>query len=255
MSTLAISDTSDNSLSLLPVPQGFSETIYVLRLTDSCKQNLIDVVTWFRTQATVLISCFEISRIGQEHIHMLFIPLKSKSNLFHNFHIFTGERYKGNKAFSCKEKKKELINNLIYLCKGTRFKPPEILFKLACLTDAMVSQYYKHYWSDKPIEADNTIKSKPKKNAAPTWSEQLTKTIQKDLPNHDWQYCAGDINTLYDYVLVNLGVNSKKLSPIIVRDFVYGQLNALTNGRCCQMKKKFQQESFPDLFGSFDFDL
>lgn len=241
-----------DDLLIPPAPPG---TIYNMRLTDSNKANLIDVVTWCRSHAQVLIACFEISRIGQEHIHMLFIPLKSKSNFFFNFHTYTNERYKGNKAFSCKELKKDLINNYIYICKGTRFKQPEILFKKIELTDDMVTQYWKHYWSDKPIEKDNTISTKPKKNAALTWSEQLTKTIQNDRPNHDWNYCAEDVNDLYSYVFKNLGVSSKKLSPIIVRDLVYGQLNALTHGECCRMKKKFQQESFPDLFGSFDYDL
>jgi len=244
--------SSIDDLEVPPAPIG---TIYVLRLTDNSRDKLIEVVNWFRTNAQVLITCFEISRAGQEHIHMLFIPLKSKSILFQNFHTATGNKYKGNKSFSCKEKQKDMINNLIYICKGTRFKPPDILFKIVNITDDMVIQYWKHYWSDKPIEADKTISTKPKKNANPTWSELLTKTIKNDRPNYNWSYCAEDINDLYSYVLKNLGITSKKLSPIIVRDLVYGQLNALTDGECCQMKKKFQQEMFPDLFGSFDFDL
>jgi len=243
-----------SSIDDLEIPPVFTDTIFVMRLTDN-KAKLIEVVNWFRTHSQVLITCFEVSRAGQDHIHMLFIPIKTKHTLFQQFHIATGDRYKGNKSFSCKEKKKDLINNLIYICKGTRFKEPEILFKLVNITDAMVTQYWKHYWSDKPIEADKTISTKPKKNAAPTWSEQLTKTIKNDRLNHDWNYCAEDVNDLYSYVLKNLGASSKKLSPIIVRDLVYGQLNALTDGECCRMKKKFQQESFPDLFGSFDYDL
>lgn len=235
-----------------PPPVG---TVYVMRLTDNTKQSLYDFVSWARSYSTVLIACFEISRTGQEHLHMVFIPLKTKSTFIQQMHVAFGERYKGNKSYSCEQKKKDLVNNYIYLCKGTRFKEPEIIFKIASITNDMVLQYWKHYWSDKPIDADKTISTKPKKNASPTWSEELTKTIQNDRPNYKWEYCAEDVNDLYKYVLKHLGKSSKKLSPIIVRDFVYGQLNALTDGECCQMRKKFQQEMFPDLFGSFDFEI
>lgn len=234
----------------LMVPPETSGVVYNMRLTDT-KQNLYLFVDWVRDHAQIILCVFEIAKKnGKEHLHLLFIPHLTKSTFFQAFHKYFNKKYSGNKDFKCNTLTKDIKNNLIYFCKGTRFLEPEVMAKDPKISDAMITQYWKHYWSDKPIEDDKTLSTLPLKKTAPTWSENLTILILKEMPAHNWQYCGEDIDILYNYVLQNLGTQSKKLNSHIVRDLVLGQLNSLTNGKCFPMKKKFQQEMFPDLFGN-----
>lgn len=225
--------------------------LYNLRVTHHDIETLKLVVLWFRSKVSVYLAVHEISRQEKKlHIHMLFECDESKkSNLFQQWHIHFKNIFKGNRAFMCKELKKPLENNYIYLCKGTRFEPPNVIFfnEEKDLHQTDIDGYWNKYWEDKPIEEDKTlIHNKIKKDKALSWSEQLTLDIRKSNPSKVWNYDRLDIETLCDKVLKSLGTQSKKLSSFIVRDLVLGQLNAL-NPHCLALREKLLKEGFSDL--------
>jgi len=223
-------------------------TLLTFRLSDDNFEMLSSFIVWARSTAVVHIAVFEVSKIGQKHIHMLFEPINvTKSAWIQAFHKFFKNRWVGNKSYSCSALIKEKENFYIYCCKGTRFKEPEVMFTL--LSSEEVNKYWLKYWEDKPVEEDKTILVKPKKKSDPTWSELLTQQIKQEYPNRDWCYDAGDISLLWSIVTKNLGKASKKLNAMIIRDLVCGQLNALTDGECSGMNKDFKQQAFPNLFG------
>jgi len=219
--------------------------LYHFRLTDENRDMLVSVVTWLRSQTVVHLAVHEISKQGKAHIHVIF-DTKCKSTLIQNFHKEFKKRWCGNKSFSCETLKKELENNYIYLCKGTRDTQPDVLYKLI---DIDVTKYHNKYWEDKPKEQD--YKLNPKllvKAKSKTWSELLTEELIEKYPKRKWEYCAADIDDLWSIVLKNLGKNSKKLNGHIVRDLVLGQLNAL-NPDCYGLHKSLKHSVFSDLFG------
>lgn len=224
--------------------------MFTFRLTDSNKEMLEAFVVWARSTSVVHMVVFEISKDGQEHIHMLFDPIKvTKSAWVQAFHKHFKNRWNGNKSYSCSELRKEKENFLIYMCKGTRYKLPEILFKLGDYTDQDVETYWKKYWEDKPVEKDKTLNVKPSKKAL-TWSQELTNAIRKEYPNHNWSYDTPDLDLLFNYVMKALGSASKKLNAFIVRDLVLGQLNALTAGECLGLNQDLKKQAFPNFFGN-----
>lgn len=222
--------------------------LYNFRLTHHDHETLKLVILWFRSKSQVYLAVQEISRHEKKlHIHMIFETDK-KSTLFQQFHVHFKNMFKGNQSFSCEELKKELVNNYIYLCKGTRIVPPVVLFfNEEKITQFDIDGYWNKYWEDKPIEEDKTlIHNKIKKNKCLSWSEQLTLDIRKSNPSKLWNYDKIDIELLCDFVLKALGTQSKKLSSFIVRDLVLGQLNAL-NPHCLALRNKLLSEGFSDL--------
>jgi len=223
--------------------------LLTFRLTDDNREMLDSAVVFARTTAVVSLAVFEISKQDKAHIHMLFETKNTKSAWVQSFHKYFKNRWVGNKSYSCSELEKDKENFYIYCCKGTRFKGPDVLFKLAELTDDQIEIYWKKYWEDKPIENDKTISVKTKKTRDPTWSELLTQTIQIEYPNRNWDYDATDVDLLWNIVMKHLGSQSKKLNTFIVRDLVMGQLNALTYGSCKKLNVSMKNQAFPDLFG------
>ena len=224
--------------------------LLTFRLTDDDATMLESAVNFMRITSVVYIAVHETSRQGQKHIHVMFEPVKiDKSAWVQKFHKFFHQRWVGNSSYSCTPVK-EKDNFILYCCKGTRFKPAEIIFKNdEAISDEKVKECYDKYWSDKPIEEDKTLLQKPKKSSTVTWSEQLTKDLLKSHPNEQWRYDATTVNFLINSVLKNLGQTSKKLNSFIVRDIVFGQLNALSGGKCEGLNKKIKYDAFPDLFG------
>lgn len=219
--------------------------LYHFRLTDDNKEMLEQCVVWLRSVTVVHLAVYEISKIGKGHIHVIF-DTKGKSTLMQQFHKFFKNRWSGNKSFSCETLKKELENNYIYLCKGTRDSEPNVLYKLQSID---VSMYHNKYWEDKPKEQDYKLISKTnKKPKQKSWSEELTEEIRKQYPDRHWEYCGKDIDTIWSAVLKQLGKSSKKLSSYIVRDLVMGQLNAL-NPDCYGLHISLKHSAFPDLYG------
>lgn len=237
---------------------------FVIRLADDDAKMLESAVNWFVTQGDVRYAVREVGRkCGQLHIHVLITPFKIKTTFVQNFHKFFKKRWEGNESFSCKQQRKDDFNNYVYLSKGpSRFEQPIVLYKGA-ITDEQVFEWWQHYWSDKPIEEDNTIKvtedgkvvvKNKKKN--PTWSQMLTARIRKNMDGFHWEYSPTCVAILLDdFVMPALGEESKKLSPLIVRDLVLGQLNALCGGKCVSLNKKIRREGFPDLFGNGEHDF
>jgi len=224
--------------------------LLTLRLTDENTEMLNNAVQYARTNSMVEIAVFEVSKIGQRHIHMLFEPINiTKSAWVQGFHKFFHKRWSGNKSYSCTDLIKEKDNFIIYCCKGTRFKEPDVVFSMLSLETT--TAHWKTYWSDKPIEKDNTLKSaSSKKKSALTWSQNLTASLHEQSPDHKWSYTSQSMDIIIDATMVALGDGSKKLNSYIVRDLALGQLNALTKGQCKSLLDKVRFEAFPDLFGS-----
>lgn len=225
-----------------------SAGLYAFRLTDSDVGMLSSFLNWCLSTCVVHFCCFEISKLGKEHIHLL-VELKVKSSWVQAMHKRFEKRWVGNQSYSCELLKKEKEHYLLYMCKGIRNKKPEIWHKLAEYTDEMVDNWYAKYWSDKPVENDVTLLRKPKV-VKPSWSEELTKNIVKDNPSRVWRYNAHDVDELLEhYVMPSLGQASRKLNPKIVADLVMGQINALTGGRSESLNALVRRQGFPDLFG------
>lgn len=216
------------------------------RLTDDNFDMLVNAVTWFRSASVVYYAVYEISKIGQSHIHCL-LDVKNKSTFVQQFHKQFKNRWKGNKSFSCEFLKKDLENNYVYLSKGTRYKLPHVLYKK--ISDEDVEKYWKKYWEDKPEGLDKTITSTKSKKKVITWSQQVSIDILTKYPDREWSYCAEDVDFIFDFVMVSLGSQSKKLNAFILRDLVLGQLNAISNGKCVGLNKVLKKQAFPDLFG------
>jgi len=221
-------------------------SLFHFRLHHPEHETLNLVVLFFRSKVPVYYAVQEYGRkSGENHIHMIFETL-GKSTLLQQFHKHFKDIFKGNQSFSCKELKKELLNNYIYMSKGTRDKPPNVLFHNdeKGVTLDLIEIYHTKYWSDKPVEQDKTITIK--KDNKLTWSQQLTSFIKEKSGARVWQYDRVDIEILTSYVLKSLGAQSKKLSSFIIRDLVLGQLNAL-NPSCPSLTNKLLHEAFPDL--------
>lgn len=223
-----------------------------LRLSDDDTEMLNSAVMYARTNSIVDLAVFEVSKIGQRHIHMLYEPINvTKSAWVQGFHKFFKKRWSGNKSYSCTELIKDKENFTIYCCKGTRFKPPDVIFSM--IDPVTIDAHWKKYWSDKPIEKDNTLKSSStKKKSDLTWSQNLTKTLEES-SDHKWSYDSVSMDKILDATMVALGAGSKKLNSYIVRDIALGQLNALTKGQCKPLADKVRFEAFPDLFGQSGF--
>lgn len=223
--------------------------LLTLRLSDDDSEMLNSAVLFTRTNSVVDLAVFEVSKIGQRHIHMLFEPINiSKSAWVQSFHKKFNKRWCGNKSYSCTELIKEKENFLIYCCKGTRFKSPDVMFSM--LSPEVIDGYWKKYWSDKPIEKDNTLKSSStKKKSTLTWSQELTNSLHLQYPDRKWSYDSVSMDKIIDGTMVALGAGSKKLNSYIIRDIALGQLNALTKGQCKTLSDKVRFEAFPDLFG------
>lgn len=93
----------------------------------------------------------------------------------------------------------------------------------------------------------NEIKSK---NPTKTWSIRLTESLRIKYPNHQYKYDAVTIKMLTEEVLLALGQHSKKLSPLIVRDLVFGQYNALRPD-CAVFQEFIFEKAFPELFPDY----
>lgn len=224
--------------------------LLTLRLTDTSREYLEKAVLYARSTAIVELAVFEISKLGHEHIHMLFEPNVTKSAWVQGFHKHFNKRWVGNKAYSCSELEKEKENFLIYCCKGTRNTPPDVIFHF--MTAEQVMGYWQKYWSDKPVEQDLTLTAfKSKKQKEPNWAMKCTQWIRLTHPHHTWSYTSDCIDLLTDLVLERLGEVSGKLSSHILSDLVRGQLNALCAGRCKGLKERLLMEGFPDLFGGY----
>lgn len=219
-----------------------------LRLSDDDTEMLNSAVMYARTNSIVDLAVFEVSKIGQRHIHMLFEPINvTKSAWVQGFHKFFKKRWSGNKSYSCTDLIKDKENFTIYCCKGTRFKGPDVIFSM--IDPVIIDAHWKKYWSDKPIEKDNTLKSSStKKKSDLTWSQNLTKTIAES-SDRKWSYDAVSLDLIIDHVMVGLGERSQKLNSFIIRDLANGQLNALTKGKDKALNDKVRYEAFPDLFG------
>lgn len=225
--------------------------LYHFRLTDpSGNIDMLrhNVLTYLRANAIVYLSVYELSKQGVPHTHSIVGFLKTKSTFFQAFHKHFKNRFSGNKCYSCETLRKDASNNYIYLCKGTRDAPPDVLFKTI---DVDTNELWKKYWEDKPIEKDYAVihADKPKKTKALTWSEELTISIRKEWPARTWEYNPSDISDLWDLVLQHLGKGSKKLNGRIISDLVMGQLNAL-NPDCYHLHKSMKHIAFPDLFNN-----
>lgn len=217
------------------------------RLTDENKEMLISAINWIQSVGVVYYAVSEISKQGKLHIHAI-IDVNNKSTFIQQFHKHFKNRWHGNKSYSCEALKKDLINNYIYLSKGTRDDLPNVIHKIADITDENIKEYHDKYWEDKPKELEKTVMNNAKKASVPTWSELLTLEIIKQYPNKDWEYNAIDIDLLWSMVTKSLGTRSKKLNAFIVRDLVLGQLNAL-NPHCYGIQKSLRNQAFADLYG------
>lgn len=221
---------------------------YHFRLTEEDKQFLTnDVIVYLISISVVDLAVYEVSKIGKSHIHVILQPLKTKSTFLQQFHAHFKRRYVGNKSITCETLKKEKENNYIYLCKGTRDSPPQVLHKLSSIDTDF---YWKKYWEDKPLEKDYKINppNPNRREKVKTWSELLTIDLKKQYPGKTWEYCGYDIDILWSAVLKSLGVNSKKLNERIIKDLVLGQLNAL-NPDSYGLHKTMKHLAFPDLYG------
>lgn len=216
------------------------------RLTDDNSEMLQHAVTWFRSVTVVHIAVYETSRIGKLHIHCI-LDVINKSTFVQQFHKQFKDRWKGNKSYSCEPLKKDIENNLIYCSKGTRFKEPEVIFTLK--TSEEITSYWKQYWSDKPLEKDNTLGLTKKKKSGESWSQMVTKEIEEKYPGRNWEYGAEDVSEIINVVMIKLGQESKKLNHRIISDLVLGQLNALNKGKCISLNNQIKRFAFPDLFG------
>lgn len=217
------------------------------RLTEENSDMLEQVVTWIQSVGSVYLAVKEVSSLGKLHIHCI-INVNNKSTFIQQFHKYFKNRWHGNRAYSCETLKKDLYNNYVYLCKGTRHTLPDVLHKINDITTDDIKTYHSKYWEDKPEDKDIIVAQKTKKNLTLTWSQELTLDIKKLYPARKWEYCATDIDTLIDLVLKHLGKSSKKLNSFIVRDLVFGQLNAL-NPDCYGLKQNIRTQAFADLFG------
>lgn len=229
------------------VPLG-KDVILHFRLNDESHENLRHIVTWLTSVcSSVHLAVEEIGKNGRRHIHCV-IQVKNKSTLIQQFHKQTSGRYKGNKAYSCESLTKDIERIYIYLCKGTRFTLPNVLYKIKSID---VSYYHAEYWKILPIENDwsiNPTHNNPIKKRTLTWSENLTNEIREKYPNNNWEYQATCIDLLWNMVTKALGKSSKKLSCNIIRDLVMGQLNAL-NPNSFGIRVTLKNNAFPDLFG------
>lgn len=211
------------------------------RLTDDSLNNIQEVVTWLRSVSKVYLSVLESGSVtGKQHTHCLIDFPKTKSTYAQQF-LKKFPRYKGNKSYSCELLKKDMENNIRYLCKGTVSDLPHVLF--SSYSEEEIKIFYEQYWSENKL-----IEKKKKSNL--TWSEQLTEDIKNEMPHSkDFTYCKTDIQILTRRVLTQLGKTSKKLNCHIIRDLVLGQLNAL-NGYALQ--EEMFGKAFPDLFGNYE---
>jgi len=224
--------------------------LLTLRLTDTSREYLEKAVLYARSTAIVELAVFEISKLGHEHIHMLFEPNVTKSAWVQGFHKHFNKRWVGNKAYSCSELEKDKENFLIYCCKGTRDTPPDVIFHF--MTAEQVTGYWQKYWSDKPVEQDFTLTaSKSKKQKEPNWSMKCTQWIRLENPHVHWDYTNEHIRLLSRLVRRRLGEISGKLDAKILNQLVQGQLNALTGGNCDKHEERLLMEGFPDLFGGY----
>jgi len=209
------------------------------RLTDDSQPNLEEVTTWLRSVSKVYLCVLESGSItGKQHTHCVHDFPKTKSTFGQNF-LKKFPRYKGNQSYSCETLKKELENNIRYLCKGTKDILPQVLF--SSYSDEEIKLFHEQYWS----ENKKVVKEK---NKTISWSQQLTQDIQNEYPQScNFTYCAVDIQIITRRTLLQLGATSKKLNHMIVRDLVLGQLNALNK---YSLHEDIYMKAFPDLYGN-----
>jgi len=209
------------------------------RLTDDSLQNLEEVTTWLRSVSKVYLCVLESGSVtGKQHTHCVHDFPKTKSTFGQNF-LKKFPKYKGNQSYSCETLKKELENNIRYLCKGTKDSLPQVLF--SCYNEEEIKLFHEQYWS----ENKKVVKEK---NKTISWSQQLTLDIKEEIPQSvNFKYDALSIQILTRRVLKQLGATSKKLNHMIVRDLVLGQLNALNE---YSLQEDIYMKAFPDLFGN-----
>lgn len=221
-----------------------------LRITHDQSDTLQLLTIWFQKISVVPISVEEISKDGKKHLHLLFKLHKiTKSACMQAFH----KKYptlKGNESISCTVLKKEKENFMFYCCKGTRYTEPKIItYDTDYITLDKIKENYIRYWSDKPEEKDFTLKTKNKKTASKTWSENLLQEIKTAYPDRVWSYTADNLGILIDMTLVALGRNAKNLDKFILKKLVLGQLNALGKGDHISVRALMRHEVFPEVFG------
>lgn len=99
------------------------------------------------------------------------------------------------------------------------------------------------YSKENPIVVtDKKVRVKVK-----TWSEKLTDKIKEEYPDREWEFRADDIMLLREQAMLYLGQSSKKLNGGIIRDIVFGQLNALSPNNK-QLQAYIDFKAFPDMY-------
>lgn len=238
----------DSFITIIEPPQLYG-TYLTLRVTDNDPGNLEKIAIYLRSVSKVIIVVQEISYKEKKlHIHALFQTTLKKSGFIQAFHKHFKDKYVGNQSYSCSVLEKEPENYIIYCCKGTRNEPPKVLYKAEWVDSQM---YWEHYWSDKPIELDNTIKVAKKKKAI-TWSQALTNELERRYPHQSWSYTEFNVKIMTREVLIALGQQSKNVPVSTISGMVKGQMNALNYRMFGDVDERLYhhvlREGFPDLF-------
>lgn len=238
----------DSFITIVEPPQLYGSYL-TMRVTDYEVSNLEKITMYLRSVSKVIIVVQEISRKeNKPHIHALFQTTKGKSGFVQAFHKHFKNKYVGNQSYSCSVLEKEPENFIIYCCKGSRNDPPKVLYKADWIDPRM---YWEHYWSDKPIENDNTVAVK-RKTKSVSWSVKLTDDLVKKYPNKHWSYDVDDVELMTQEVLLALGNSSKNIPDANIGGMIKGQMNALNIRRSGLVDKRLYHHvlktAFPDLF-------
>lgn len=178
---------------------------------------------------------------GGEHLHFL-VEIDKK-----NYHNFSEAIFR--KKYKLRGKASAGLPRQYGMVKEIRDLPKMIAYTIKdknYITNFDVSPYVELSYTKQESKPDKIKKQKVK-----TWSQNTTDTIRKNFPNYVFEFKAQDIMIITQEVLLCLGEGSKKISPMIIRDLVFGQYNALKPG-CKEFTEFLYSRAFPELFGEYD---
>lgn len=228
-----------------------------MRVTEESDDNIKSVMLWLRATTSVIIIAKELGSLTEKkHIHCLFEHDEKKLSTFRQQFLKKFDCYKGNKSYSIEQIKKELDNNVRYLCKGEKKGDHNVLWSK--YTDKEIIEFHNKYWEQN--ESQNYSK-KDKKISTETWSQKVLKEFKNDYPGiclKIWSYhceykpndyereCYDECRLeLFEFLMSRLGKSAKILDDTIIHKLYTGIMNSIiqedVNASKMFNKKYFQK--------------
>lgn len=198
------------------------------------------VVHWASHYNKVIMACFELSKKGVEHMHMVLDTDKTVSTYRQKF-VDQFPYMVGNKSYKISPVL-DLERKLRYICKGTQMFKPDVI--AGDVNEA--NNLYNQFWEENAKLLSEGVKQTHQKlkSTRTTFMQEVKDEFQKRYPKFTPNYNKNDLEILTLFLCKRLGKAVKILDEIILKRMVLGLLNSLNDDS--KLPPSLFAKMFPD---------